>query len=274
MSENIKYETHQIKNPRIPFLFHREIHAKKYITRVNWHENVEFLYCEQGEGYIRCGTARYPIHAGELCAVNADTIHGHASDSGMTLRYLIVDQTFFAENGLPTQGLYFQHMISDPQVCALVEDICKAYASFSQENICAVMDIRFAVLAFLRYLCHHYTIPNDTPVTQTKPYVKKVITYIRGNLHRPVTLDELSAHTGLNKSYLSRQFKAFTGSTIIEYANITRCTEAKRLMRNGYSVSEAAKTCGYENLSHFNKTYKRAMGELPSSARSRGKSSK
>jgi len=274
MSENIVYEIHEIKNPLLPFVFRYNKLVKRSIGPINWHENVEFLYCAKGEGYIWSGATRNPIRAGELYVVNADTIHGVRTDSVMTIHCLIVDPIFFAENGLPTQGIYFQHLISNPQVCTLVEDICKAYDSFSQEDICAVADIRFAVLAFLRYLCRHYTVPNDTPVTQTNLHVKKAITYIRSNLQRRITLDELSEYTGLSRSHLSRQFKAFTGSTIIEYVNLTRCTEAKRLIRNGASVSEAAMSCGFQYLPHFINSYKRIMGELPSSARSRGKSSK
>ena len=266
MPEKIVYETHIIKNPLLPFVFLPDRVRYGNSRRANWHENVEFLYCTQGEGYVGCGMVRYPLRAGELYVVNSDTIHSNGSDSSMTLHCLIVDKTFFAENGFPIQGLYFQKIIRDLQISVLFDGIYQAYGRFCGDNLCAVADIRFAVLDLLRYLCRNYTVTNTASVTPADPYIKKTITYIRVNLHRPITLDELAAYTGLSKYHLSRQFKATTGSTIIEYVNQTRCAEAKRLMENGVSVSSAALSCGYENLSYFSRTYKRLMGELPSAA--------
>ena len=53
--------------------------------------------------------------------------------------------------------------------------------------------------------------------------------------------------------------------TVIEYVNILRCKEAKRLISEGQSVSEAAIASGFNNLSYFTRTYKKYVGELPSS---------
>ena len=43
-----------------------------------------------------------------------------------------------------------------------------------------------------------------------------------------------------------------------------RCKESKRLIKEGMSVSAAALSCGFENMSYFTKTYKKYMGALPS----------
>ena len=60
------------------------------------------------------------------------------------------------------------------------------------------------------------------------------------------TLDALAAQAGVSKFHLSREFKSTTGLTVVTFINLCRCTEARRLIEEGCSVSEAAATCGFE----------------------------
>ena len=87
---------------------------------------------------------------------------------------------------------------------------------------------------------------------------------MKANYTGSVTLQEVADHVGISKYYLSREFKEFTGATIFDTLNMNRCTEARRRMEAGASVSEAALSCGYENLSYFTRVFKKHMGDLPS----------
>ena len=99
----------------------------------------------------------------------------------------------------------------------------------------------------------------------TTQRVKTVMTYVRQNLASPLSLDLLAGHAGVSKFHLSREFKSTTGITIITYINLCRCGEAKRLIGEGRSVSEAATMCGFENMSYFTRIFKRYFQTTPSS---------
>jgi len=58
-------------------------------------------------------------------------------------------------------------------------------------------------------------------------------------------------------------FKQCTNVSIFEFLNSHRCSEAKKLLRQEHTVSEAAFACGFENLSYFSRTYKKYIGVLP-----------
>jgi len=260
------YETHKIQNPQLPFIFHPIFVRSSPCHRINWHENIEFLYCTDGEGYVRCGSDHNAFRKGELFVVNADTIHSIGSDSAVTYQCLIIDQSFFVENGIPVSGLYFQSRICDEETSRLFTAIARAYEAFNESDRFAVAEIRFFVLAFLRQLCRHYLIAHPGSPAHTDPRVKEALVYIRNHFRQPIALDTLAIHTGLSKYHLSRRFKEATGKTIVETVNLTRCTEAKRLIEKGLSVSAAAISSGFDNLSYFSRTYKRLLGELPSAA--------
>ena len=266
MHEHYIYETHTLSDTLLPFIYHPEFVRTGPCPRINWHENIEFLYCTEGEGYVQCGREIFPFRPNDLFVVNADTLHTTGSQNSVTYQCLIVDRSFFIENGISFHNLYFQNTIRDPQVSILFSDIAEAYRNFDPHTFCAAAEIRCKALNFLLFLCRNYTAKQPSASTYTDPAIKEAIVYMRRHINHPITLDLLSTHIGLSKYHLSRQFKLATGKTIIEYMNLTRCTEAKRLMEAGASVSAAALCCGYENLSYFSRTYKRLMGELPSAA--------
>ena len=79
--------------------------------------------------------------------------------------------------------------------------------------------------------------------------------------------ERMARAMGMSKFYLCREFKRATGQTVIEYVNSYRIQKAAQLISGGYTVSEAARACGFENMSFFTKTFKKYLGCLPSSYR-------
>lgn len=59
--------------------------------------------------------------------------------------------------------------------------------------------------------------------------------------------------------YMQRQ----TGATFTDYVNKYRINQAKKLLLMGCNVTEACYESGFENLSHFNRTFKKFAGVNP-----------
>lgn len=262
---NYVYETHSMDNPLLPFIFHRSFVVTQKHSLPNWHENIELLQCTGGKGYIQCGVEVYDFSQGDVFVVNANTPHCICSDGSVIYRCLIIDDSFCSANGIPISTLHFQNTIRDEGMNARFEEINTAFDKCRENKPCAVADVRYAVLGLLRALCADYIV--DKPASSSSAaneHVKKAMTYIRKNISKPLTLDEISGYAGVSKYHLSREFKAFTGKTIVQTVNLIRCTEAKRLMESGMSVSAAAAACGFENLSYFSRTFKKLFRKLPS----------
>ena len=123
------------------------------------------------------------------------------------------------------------------------------------------------MLTLLLQLCREYLVPRpDVAEFSGIGPVKRAMDYLRRNALQAVTLDQVAAHAGVSKFYLARQFKAYTGKTVVQTVQLLRCTEARRLLEEGTSVSAAAAACGFENLSYFSRTFKKQFGLLPSEA--------
>ena len=125
--------------------------------------------------------------------------------------------------------------------------------------------VRARTLDFLSLLCRVCLLEeNRSPEHQSNQLVRNAMTYIRRHLPESMTLDGIAENVGVNKFYLSREFKRASGRTIFEVIVQLRCAAARELLAQGSSVSQAARDCGFENLSYFTRTFKKYYQELPS----------
>jgi AraC-like DNA-binding protein len=79
-----------------------------------------------------------------------------------------------------------------------------------------------------------------------------------------LSLTDLAARYGLNPSYFSRLFSSHAGMPLVEFINRARIQKACQLLkRTDADIVEIAMTVGYNNLSHFNRYFRRIMGSSP-----------
>lgn len=90
----------------------------------------------------------------------------------------------------------------------------------------------------------------------------------------PLTLDSLADLAGLAPTYLCRAFKKYTGRSVFAYLLERRLQAAMfRLRSSDDKIIAVAFDCGFNDLSFFNRAFKRLTGMSPGAwrARQRGK---
>ena len=77
-------------------------------------------------------------------------------------------------------------------------------------------------------------------------------------------MTSLAATFNYNEKYLGRLFKAKTGQTISEYCNSRKIGNAKQLLKHSrLSISDIAAQTGFNNVTYFNRTFKKITGKSP-----------
>lgn len=95
-----------------------------------------------------------------------------------------------------------------------------------------------------------------------------VIDYVNHNYSEDITLQKLADISGFNPSYLSRLFKEKVGKSIFETINNLRINKACKLLKNtNLTIIEIAYTVGYNNVSFFNRYFRKIMNRSPSEYR-------
>lgn len=244
---------------------------KSYGCACNWHRNIEIITIVDGSGTIRYGSEVFDIEKGDFIVVNSDTLHCLNSNSEIKYRYLIVDETFCAENGINTENCVFAPVFRSAEAVQLFESVVSKITEYSACKDSAlpikIAKARHAVLAFLIYICENHSDHKPTHERSSKntdEYVKKIIAYMSEKYSEELSLDGLAEICGITKPYLSREFKNYTGQTVMTYLNVIRCKNAELLLAEGRSVTEVAYECGFESVSYFSRTYKKIMGISPS----------
>jgi AraC family transcriptional regulator len=105
--------------------------------------------------------------------------------------------------------------------------------------------------------------------TRKPPWLASVVEYLRAELGRPITLEEIATEIGIHPVYLSRVFRHSFRQTLGEYLNSMRAEFAREhLAFSDESLAEIACRCGFADQSHFTRTFRKITGTTPGAFRS------
>jgi AraC-like DNA-binding protein len=94
--------------------------------------------------------------------------------------------------------------------------------------------------------------------------------YLMNHYKEDIGLQQIASVVNMAEGYLCRFLKANTGMTLFEYLNKIKVDFAcKMLMDKNISITEICLDSGFNNLSHFNKQFKKITGLPPSEYRKR-----
>ena len=99
---------------------------------------------------------------------------------------------------------------------------------------------------------------NNEPYTYNSQRVEKTYEYMNHNFDKTVSLNEVARLANMSEASFSRFFKARTGITFIDSLTEIRLGHASRmLIDTSLSVAEIAYNCGFNNISNFNRIFKK-----------------
>lgn len=94
--------------------------------------------------------------------------------------------------------------------------------------------------------------------------IERTIEYMNQSFHKPITLTEVSKLANMTDVSFSRFFKARTGITFMDSLLEMRLGHASRLLIDTtQSIAEVAYNCGFNNISNFNRLFKKKKGCTP-----------
>ncbi|MET4080266.1 AraC-like DNA-binding protein [Pedobacter sp. UYP30] len=94
--------------------------------------------------------------------------------------------------------------------------------------------------------------------------IEKAFAYMNDNYSKQVTLAEVAKLVGMPEASFSRFIKKRTGNSFIDSLNEIRLGHASRLLIDTTStVAEIAYNCGFNNISNFNRIFKKKKACTP-----------
>lgn len=96
-----------------------------------------------------------------------------------------------------------------------------------------------------------------------EPWLNSVLQFIHSNLSKGITVDDVVAVSGYSRTGFHKLFKSRMKISPHEYIEQERLKTASLLLLKGNKVKEVAKIMGYNDVSYFNKVFKRRYGITP-----------
>ena len=93
--------------------------------------------------------------------------------------------------------------------------------------------------------------------------------YIHANYNETPDVNRVASSVHLSTAAFCRYFKKQTKMTFTDFVNQYRITQAKTLLLQDNTISEACYEVGFQSLSYFNKLFKKITGENPSNFKRR-----
>jgi len=94
--------------------------------------------------------------------------------------------------------------------------------------------------------------------------IEKVFEHMNQNYHKQVTLAEVARIANMPEASFSRFIKKRTGKTFIDSLNEIRLGHASRMLIDSTNtIAEIAYKCGFNNISNFNRIFKRKKLCIP-----------
>ena len=203
-------------------------------------------YVLTGKGIFTIEDETYPVHAGQIFIGN--------TKNNITCTSDVSDPMFYRWVGFI--GELSEQFETLPPVLDVEENPFPSmkYLQDPSEQLDFLLsgDLLHLYCKFLR------------PQSRKQDHIRAIVSHIEKHYMQNLTVESFAKQYGLDRRYLSRQFKKRTGFTIRGYLSQVRMDAAYHFLNQGYSAKEVASMCGFSDISNFYKAFKSQQNMTPS----------
>jgi len=250
----------------------------------HFHSECELLYVIEGFGTSYVADSIKPFQSGDLALLGSNLPHFWKSDesyhngsSNINVKYIVIQfpNDFFKDQvskypefrmigdlfERASQGIRFL-----PQfVTGVSKKIKKIAKTNGIERIVLLLQLLQILATTEDYILLAGEFYHQENLEMGNDRLTKVLHYINTSYQHKVELEKVAEIANLHPSAFCRFFKEKTGKSLLEYVNDMRISYAcKLIIENQQSISQICFECGFNNLSNFNRIFKKQTGFTPS----------
>ena len=264
-----------LQHDRLPYFY----------DRLHYHPEWQITLIVKSEGMLYAGDGMCRFQAGDVFCVGSNLPHLFRNDSKYyqgEADYAEAISVFFDQNSFglgffdipelreaksllweANKGIYFS-------ADCLPHPLLPLFLSIkSQENLPRLQDF----LSLLEQLCRSKQGQTISSMSYDRSQAEaagkrldEVLQFIFQNYQKKITVEEAAQTCNLSVPAFCRYFKLHTRKTFIAYVNEVRVNAACQLLIDQrYSIGQIAYQVGFNNLSNFNRQFKKVKGMVPSS---------
>lgn len=248
----------------------------------HYHPELELIYIHEGSGKRHIGNHISFFNEGDLIMIGSNLPH-----YGFASRLSGENQEIVLQIHESCFGVGFLDMVETSSIKNLFEK-SKLGLSFSGETKSKVgesLQSMFYMTPFERMMelikiLHILSRSEECEILDANGHsvvikgndnyrIDRIYEFVRENFMNEISLVEIGGLVNMTVPALCRFFKKSTNKTFVQFLNEYRTAHACKLLseRRDYSISMIAGESGFNNISNFNRIFKKVTGKSPSEYR-------
>lgn len=257
----------------------RRFEEKSFSAPYHFHPELELTFIVNGTGKRYVGTNMQNFYPGDFVLLGANVPHCWKSDkmkrkqtcSSIVIQFLpnFLGDVFFEKPELKTVFQLLQKSNSGLRFITNI-DVYKT----KMEGLLQEQDSCKRLLLFLDLLYQLSLIKKYTLLDKQKQHtllsngeqqrIQIVMSYIIENFKKEVSLSDAAKTINMTPQSFCKYFKRLTRKTFIETVTDYRIDfAAQQLVQTEFPISQIGYGCGFNDISHFHKTFKERMNSSP-----------
>lgn len=282
LMENTKHGTSVF-----PFQYYRCTIPENFAALpIHWHEELEFTYVLEGSCTYQVDLLPRQVSKGDFLLIPPGILHGFSSEG---CAHMVTDSFVFRMDMLeslrsdactpyllPVAGQRVRFPVVLSAEAPYAEKILEIYRALLETVTEKPRGYELETKALLFHL--FFTLYQYVPYQkQNKEHeaitdkLKIALQYVQDHYREPLTVLELAGMCGFSEYHFMRFFKKHMNMTCIEYINQYRLDMASRqLTESDLPITTIALENGFNNVSYFNRVFKKEFGMTPKEFRREG----
>ena len=255
-------------------LYYVDENSPRYQMPLHWHLGYELITVLKGSFELSLDDKKFNLMPGDCAWIGDGIVHGGIPDNCIyecvvfDLGTFMNDTPICAKSSaefLSSENGFTSVMKKGTPLAVLADKIFETMEKEQKGYEWITVGIMWQLMGLLLSTKEQtLSITNRVQINR----LKNVLTYIRDNYDKWVTLEELADVAGMSPRYFCRAFSQITGKTPIAYLNYYRIELAgERLLMTDENITDIGFSCGFNDASYFSKMFLREKGITPSQYR-------
>lgn len=237
-----------------------------YRTRPTGSEQHILIYCTEGKGWFSINEHRKEVRKEQFFIIEAGLPHTYAaSESDPWSIYWL---HFTGEKSHLFRSIYNKVFSIDAAPEARFKDRLILFEEIFQnlEMGYSIENLEYTTLCLWHFIASFRFLSQYREVNKEKQgdVIQRTIRYMRNNLHKKLSLEDIANHVGYSPSHFGQVFLKKTGQPPLNYFNQLKIQKACQLLDfSELKIKEIADELGFYDQYHFSKVFFKQIGESP-----------
>lgn len=238
-----------------------------------------FHYVISGTGTLMAddskgNTKTYSVKSMQGFMIFPGQITTYIADKELPWEYVWVEfDGLRAKSIAESAGLTMDTPIYHAQSKSLREDMMNEMLYMTQNRESSPFHLIGHLYLFLDYMMRSSAGTNIQKGSQLRDfYIHEALNFMEHNFQNDISVEDVAAVCGLNRSYFGKIFKKAVGKSPQEFLLSYRMTKAAELLKlTQLSIGDISQAVGYDNQLHFSRAFKNIYGVSPREWRNRNR---